>query len=216
MDISDHLDSSKLWILLKGCVFLHCQQGRMAIHTITKVVLFDLKLPGIPEYTVAVHVIPLDELDLIFRHGWLSKYKAIEDWNHESLEIIMNKRRYQLNLSIKVPSLRIINDDEELKKPKEQLRWVEDMEKEECMRRGTLNHAKSAFEKDIDDILVTYKGEATMWIKIKEHMKEKKDNTLKEFAELAELDDKEESKLCKRWKELHGWEKQRYFRNLTL
>ena len=157
MDISDHLDSSKLWILLKGCVFLHCQQGRMAIHTITKVVLFDLKLPGILEYTVAVYVIPLDELDLILRHGWLSKYKAIEDWDHESLEITMNGWRYQLNPPVKAPSLRVINDDEELKELKEQLRWVEDMEKEECIRRENLNHTEGVFEKDIDYILATYK-----------------------------------------------------------
>jgi len=63
---------------------------------------------------------------------------------------------------------------------------------------------------------VTYKGEVATWIEMKEHMKEKKENALKEFEELAELDDKEELKLCKRGKELHGRKKRRYFRNLTL
>jgi len=40
-------------------------KGKTAIHTITKVALFDLKLPGIPEHTVAAYVVPLAEPDLI-------------------------------------------------------------------------------------------------------------------------------------------------------
>ena len=109
-----------------------------------------------------------------------------------------------------------MDDDEELKELKEQLRWVEDMEKQECIRSENLNHAEGIFEKDIDYILAMYKGEVAMRIEMKEHMKEKKENALKEFEEFAELDDKEEPKLCKRGKELHGREKWRYFRNLTL
>jgi len=65
-------------------------KGKPAIHTISKVVLFDLKLSGIPEHTVAAYVVPLDEPDLILRRRWLDKYKAMEDWDHESLEITMN------------------------------------------------------------------------------------------------------------------------------
>ena len=175
--------------------------------------LFDLKLPGIPEHTVAAYVIPLDEPDLRLGRGWLGKYKALEDWDHESLEITMNGRRYQLNPPMKTPALRVMDDDKELKELKEQLRWVEDMEKEERTRRRDM---EGAFEEDIDYILATYKGEVTTRIEMKERMKEKKENTLKEFEELAELDDKEEPKLCKRGKELHGRNKRRYFRNLTL
>ena len=119
----------------------------------------------------------------------------------------MNEQRYQLNPPIKAPSLRVINDDEELKELKEQPRWVEDMEKEECIRCGNVNHAEGAFEEDIDYILATYKGEVMTRIEIKEYMKEKKENAMKEFEELVELDDKEEPKLCKRGKELHGREK---------
>jgi len=184
-------------------------KGKTAIHTITKVALFDLKLSRIPEHTVAAYIVPLDEPDLILRCGWLGKYKAMEDWDHESLEITMNGRRYQLNPPIKAPSLRVVDDDEELKELKEQLRWVDDMEKEECIRHENLNHAEGIFEKDIDYILATR-------IEMKQQMKEKKENALKEFEKLAELDDKEELKLCKRGKELHGWEKRQYFRNLTL
>ena len=44
-------------------------KGKTAIHTITKVALFDLKRSGIPEHTVAgPYVIPMDELDLILGH----------------------------------------------------------------------------------------------------------------------------------------------------
>jgi len=81
----------------------------------------------------------------------------MEDWDHESLEITMNRKRYQLNSPIKAPSLRVVDDDEELKELKEQLRWVEDMEKEECIRRENLNNTEEVFEKDIDYILATYK-----------------------------------------------------------
>ena len=65
---------------------------KTAIHTIAKVALFDLKLSGIPEHTVAAYVVPLNEPDLILGCGWLGKYKAMEDWDHESLEITMNGR----------------------------------------------------------------------------------------------------------------------------
>ena len=94
-----------------------------------------------------------------------------------------------------------------MKESKEQLRWVEDIEKEECIRCGNTDHAEGTFEKYIDYILATYKREVTTWIEMKEYMKEKKENAMKEFEELVELDDKEEPKLCKRGKELHGQEK---------
>ena len=49
------------WIHIAG-------KGKTAIYTITKVALFDLKLPGILEHMVAAYVVPLDEPDLILGH----------------------------------------------------------------------------------------------------------------------------------------------------
>ena len=78
--------------------------------SVNGVVIFDMKLNGLPSERVIAYTFPLGNIDLILDLPWLKKHKPCIDWDKDAYEFAHNDRRYMLYPKETTPKIKIVSD----------------------------------------------------------------------------------------------------------
>jgi transposase InsO family protein len=207
---------------------------------VSKIAIFELKLGDLPAETINAYVFPLEKPDVVLGMGWLEKHNPLPDWKLRTWEFTRNGRKYQLNPTRRIPTLRVVDTDTEhlntveidpsnieISEPDPSSKSVIDAVRARITQLELRQRARSEInaleaethqpEPSTSRAIATNATTQSPRARLRDPKHQPRPpDPFEKIDKLLEEDDREEPSLSKRGKKLEGRNKIRHFRNVVL